>query len=185
MLARGAPPMPTRFAKADISMMSGKQTPSPVSATAPGLGDVADVHAVDDVVERVDELRRYRRSGEPEKQRADGVLSEVDLFRKIFHKSASYCARGGSGAPSSSFLSLFISRSSKSHVNAAAQTNESGWKSQTQLIETVAARNHAIGRRKGDAAADLHEEAVDGAADRDEERVVNHSVHREGGIPPS
>ena len=33
---------------------------------------------------------------------------------------------------------------------------------------------------KRDAAAYLHEEAVDGAADRDEERVVNHAVHREG-----
>ena len=38
MLARGAPPMPMRFAKADISMMSGKHTPSPVSAAAPSPG---------------------------------------------------------------------------------------------------------------------------------------------------
>ena len=35
MEARGAPPMPTRAAKAEIIMIMGRQTPTPVRARAP------------------------------------------------------------------------------------------------------------------------------------------------------
>ena len=35
MEARGAPPMPTRAAKAEMIMMMGRQTPTPVRARAP------------------------------------------------------------------------------------------------------------------------------------------------------
>ena len=38
MEARGAPPMPTRLAKAEINMITGKATPTPASANAPVSG---------------------------------------------------------------------------------------------------------------------------------------------------
>ena len=38
MVARGAPPFPTRAAKADTIMMRGMQTPTPVRAMAPSPG---------------------------------------------------------------------------------------------------------------------------------------------------
>ena len=38
MEARGAPPMLTRAAKAEIAMITGKVTPTPVSALAPSPG---------------------------------------------------------------------------------------------------------------------------------------------------
>ena len=38
MLALGAPPFPTRAAKADTTIISGIQTPTPVRARAPSSG---------------------------------------------------------------------------------------------------------------------------------------------------
>ena len=80
MEARGAPPEATSAANADTIMMIGMHTPTPVSARLPTSGNVADVDAVHDVIEHVDELGDDRRHGQPHEQFADRFRAQKRLI---------------------------------------------------------------------------------------------------------
>lgn len=88
MEASGAPPIPANAAKAETSRMMGNVTPTPVSASAPGAGDVADVDPVHDIVQHVDELRGNGRQGKTEHQLANGLCAQ--RFVLVLQKNLSF-----------------------------------------------------------------------------------------------
>lgn len=75
--------MLTRAAKAEMHMISGRVTPTPVSALGPDIGNVADVHPVHHIVEQVDELGQNGRQGQLEEKAADFVLAQIGALRML------------------------------------------------------------------------------------------------------
>ena len=72
MAASGAPPLPGKGCKGGHQRNDGKGHPHPGQCQVPHLGDVADVDAVHDVVQHVDELGGHRWYGQLQHQTADG-----------------------------------------------------------------------------------------------------------------
>ena len=78
MDARGAPPEATSAAKADTIRMIGVQ--------AADLRHVADVDAVYNIIEHIDELRDHRRDRQPEQESANRLRAEKRVF--LIHPDA-------------------------------------------------------------------------------------------------
>lgn len=83
MEARGAPPMLTRAAKAEMHMISGRGHPHAGQRVGADIGNVADVHPVHHIVEQVDELGQNGRQGQLEEKAADFVLAQIGALRML------------------------------------------------------------------------------------------------------
>ena len=83
MDARGAPPEATSAAKADTIRMIGVKTGQ---GQAADLRHVADVDAVYNIIEHIDELRDHRRDRQPEQESADRLRAEKRIF--LIHPDA-------------------------------------------------------------------------------------------------
>ena len=74
--ACGAPPPPTSAAKAEMIIISGIHTPTPVRGKCPITRNVSDVNTVNNVVQHIDELCGDRRKCQPEHQLSDGFSTQ-------------------------------------------------------------------------------------------------------------